>query len=251
MNPSPDQQKLLEILEKDPFWCAYALADLEPPHVDFTHWYLQDDSLLMTYHGFQPPTIFAAGETGHLASLGAQLPPDSYQITLKREHLDELVDRLSLRKVVSMLRMVHSHPPNPAYPANGVVKLGVEDAPAIKALFSAQPDQPDAFHPRQMEIAPFYGIYADQDLIAVAGTHIFSQRFGIAAVGNVFTHPEHRNQGLAGETTGAVVSALTRMGAETILLNVRSDNEPAVRCYTRLGFTPYCQYYEGWGTINS
>lgn len=249
MIPAPEPQAILPILQQDRFWCAYALADLEPPHDEFSRWYLQEQSLLMTYHGFEPPTIFAAGATDHLAELAAMLPPDSYQITLKQEHLAELVDILNMRKVISMLRMIHSHPPAADASPNGVVRLTRDDLPAIKALYADQPEQPDAFHPRQVEEAPFYGMYQKKELVAVAGTHVYSPRFSIAAIGNVFTHPDHRNQGLAGHTAGAVLRDLTKAGIKTVLLNVRSDNEPAIRCYTRLGFTPYCKYYEGWGTI--
>ena len=248
MNGKPSEAAILPILEEDRFWSAYALADLEPPNDEFSRWYIQDGSLMMTFHGFHPPTIFAAGDTSHLGELTRQLPAGRYQITLKQEHLAEMADRFTLRKMVGMLRMVHSHPPLDKASPNGVVRLGHEHLPAMEALFHSQPDRPDAFHPRQLA-APFYGIYSGATLIAAAGTHVYSNKHGIAAIGNVYTHRDHRNQGLAGQTVGAVLRALTREGVDTILLNVNMDNAPAIRCYTRLGFTPFCKYYEGWGLI--
>jgi len=248
VSKGPSQADILAVLEQDRFWCAYALADLEPPHDKLSRWYVQNGSLMMTYHGFQPPTLFAAGDSTHLADLTGQIPSGRYQITLKQEHLAEMAERFTLRKMISMLRMVHSHPPDEKPSPNGVVRLSHEHLPAMEALFNGQPDRPDAFHPRQLD-APFYGIFDGKRLIAAAGTHVYSRTYGIAAIGNVYTHRDHRNQGLASRTVGAVLRALSREGVDSILLNVSSDNDPAIHCYTRLGFTPFCKYFEGWGTV--
>jgi len=66
----------------------------------------------------------------------------------------------------------------------------------------------------------------------------------------VFTRPDRRGQGLATRASAAVVKALLEQNIQTIVLNVAMDNEPAVRCYRRLGFRPYCDYYEGVGKLS-
>lgn len=34
--------------------------------------------------------------------------------------------------------------------------------------------------------------------------------------------------------------------SDDIWVNVRRDNTPAVKCYTRIGFEPVLRYEEGW-----
>ncbi|WMF04517.1 GNAT family N-acetyltransferase [Micromonospora robiginosa] len=80
-------------------------------------------------------------------------------------------------------------------------------------------------------------------LVAVAGVHVFSPRWRVAAVGNVTTHPGARGRGLA---AGAVAALCARLAGSVdhITLNVRSDNAAAVRLYGRLGFTRVAGFTE-------
>jgi predicted GNAT family acetyltransferase len=103
----------------------------------------------------------------------------------------------------------------------------------------------DAFTPAQLEQGVFYGIEVDDRIVAVAGTHLVSPEYCVAAVGNVFTHPTHRGQGHATATTSAVISALLRVGIQDIVLNVSQTNVAAVHLYERLGFERYCPFLEG------
>jgi predicted GNAT family acetyltransferase len=82
-------------------------------------------------------------------------------------------------------------------------------------------------------------------LVAAAGTHLVSATYGVAAVGNVFTHPDHRGQGYGTVTTSAVVAELLRRGIRDVILNVGQDNAGAIGIYERLGFERYCPFLEG------
>ena len=54
---------------------------------------------------------------------------------------------------------------------------------------------PDNFWPPSR---PGYcSAYEQNDLISVAGIHNLSDRYNIAAIGNIVTHLDHRGQGLA------------------------------------------------------
>jgi predicted GNAT family acetyltransferase len=127
-----------------------------------------------------------------------------------------------------------------------LLRLGETHLSDLRALFGDRPDAPDAFTPSQLKSGVFYGIYDRQDLVAVAGTHVRSARFKLAAIGNVFTHPEYRGQGFASATTAAVVQDLMADGIETIILNVAQSNTPAVRTYERIGFRTHCAFFEGY-----
>jgi hypothetical protein len=53
---------------------------------------------------------------------------------------------------------------------------------------------------------------------------VSSRQEGLAAVGNIFTRPDCRGQGLAQIVTSAVVTSLRAAGIQTIGLNVDSTN---------------------------
>jgi ribosomal protein S18 acetylase RimI-like enzyme len=88
----------------------------------------------------------------------------------------------------------------------------------------------------------FHGIYEGTGLVAVAGTHLLAREEGVAAIGNVYTRHDRRGRGLGRLVTSAVLGELA--GVETIGLNVRADNDAALRLYESLGFARHCQFYE-------
>jgi len=81
--------------------------------------------------------------------------------------------------------------------------------------------------------------------VAAAGTHLVSPTYGVAAVGNIFTHPDHRGRGYGTATTSGVVTALLQDSIRDVILNVSQGNTTATRIYERLGFQRYCPYFEG------
>jgi RimJ/RimL family protein N-acetyltransferase len=89
----------------------------------------------------------------------------------------------------------------------------------------------------------YYGVRRGTRLIAAAGTHVISPMFGVAAVGNVFTHREYRNQGLAKVVTSAVTAELLR-SVDDVVLNVRADNPPALAAYRALGYREHTHFEE-------
>jgi RimJ/RimL family protein N-acetyltransferase len=89
----------------------------------------------------------------------------------------------------------------------------------------------------------YYGIRAGGKLVAAAGTHVISPTARLAVVGNVFTHVDHRGRGYATAVTGAVTAELLR-SCDHVVLNVRSDNPPALQAYRRLGYAEYVRFEE-------
>jgi ribosomal protein S18 acetylase RimI-like enzyme len=89
----------------------------------------------------------------------------------------------------------------------------------------------------------YYGIRRGGRLVAAAGTHVISPTYGLAAVGNVFTHRDMRGRGFAKAVTGAVTAELLET-VETVVLNVRSDNAPALAAYRALGYQPHLSFEE-------
>jgi ribosomal protein S18 acetylase RimI-like enzyme len=244
------RSQLRALLERDRIWSAYALADLDPKEDEKSSWLFNQEAVVLIYSGLSPSVLFTAGEPQQLQPLLADIPSARYIYLLKEEHKDLLGKRLQVEKELIMFRMILRPEAFSGIPAGEVAALTSADQTAIETLFADYPDQPDAYHPRQLHDRPFWGIWEGDELVSVAGFHIISEWAGIAAVGNVFTRPDRRGTGLGTRATGALVQDLLDSGFETIVLNVSRENQAAIRCYSKLGFEPHCQYHEGIGIVS-
>ena len=133
--------------------------------------------------------------------------------------------------------------------AVGADRLTPDHLPALLDLYAGYAG--NAFHPDQLATGVFYGVRDGARLLAAAGTQVVSTRFGIAAVGNVFTRPVARGRGLGPAVTGAVVAELLAGPCREAILNVAAANEAAVRVYSRLGFRVHSRHYEGTATLRA
>ena len=137
-------------------------------------------------------------------------------------------------------------------PLDGALRIEPEQADLLAALYrkAAGPNEEIvAFSPWQIAHGVFYGVWHDSALVATAGTHVWSAAEGVAAVGNVFTQPEFRGRGYATLCTAAVAREAIAAGLDTVVLNVRQDNAPAIRVYEKLGFRRYHLCIEGSGWL--
>jgi ribosomal protein S18 acetylase RimI-like enzyme len=239
------------LLENDRIWCAYALADLYPPYAENARWYIADSAVILTYHGLQPPVLFVHGDQSQINKLFNDVPPGKYQYGLLESHLEHLGDRLQRDAEEAMWRLALDKKEFPGSEGSAeVIQLDPDNLGEIMELFADHPDQPDAFDRSQLASGYFYGVKREGTLRAISGTHVVSHQAGVAALGNVFTHPTWRGRGLAKRATACVVEALLKTGFPTIVLNVGRDNQPAISIYRHLGFLPVCGYYEGVGDLS-
>jgi ribosomal protein S18 acetylase RimI-like enzyme len=244
-----EEVKLL--LERNRDWCAYALADLHPPYAQHSHWFTEKDAVLLIYRGLQPPILFAHGDSNQMKRLFDSIPPGNYQYGLLPDHLTLLEKRLEREHESVMWRMALARERYPGMRSDAdVVPLEIGDLRDLRNLFDEHPDQPDSFDESQLAGGIFFGIRGEGQLLAVAGTHVVSPQAGVAALGNVFTHPAWRGRGYSRRVTAALVEALLKRDFPTIVLNVAQDNHSALGIYRHLGFWPVCGYHEGVGNLN-
>jgi predicted GNAT family acetyltransferase len=104
---------------------------------------------------------------------------------------------------------------------------------------------PTHFHPSMLGQKSFRAVREGGDVIAVAGSHLYSRELGVCTIGNVYTRRDRRRRGLASQVTTAVVQDAMADGIDTIVLNVSQDNHGARRVYEQLGFSVYCEFFEG------
>ena len=243
-----DKSQILTYLETDRLYAGYAVADLEPGMFKQCAWAGAEAggrlrAMTMLFRGLSPPALLMIGENDGLRTiLGGELHPKRAYLTCRPEHLSMSREFYSWDETLSMWRMVLRPERFPGADSN-CRRLVPRQAAQLTELYTLGGGI--AFSPEQIERGVFYGVLEHDRLIAVAGTHVISPAYGIAAVGNVFTHPDHRGQGFGTATTSSVVSELLALGMRDIILNVSQDNGGAIRIYERLGFERHCPFLEG------
>jgi RimJ/RimL family protein N-acetyltransferase len=126
-----------------------------------------------------------------------------------------------------------------SYPTRSLLS---EDLPGIMDLY-AQSYPGNWFDRKMLETGKYHGAFLGSRLIAIAGVHVYSKKYRVAALGNITTHPEFRGKGLGASITATVCEDLLK-DVDLIGLNVLADNKAAIRCYERIGFEVSSVYDE-------
>lgn len=241
-----NKKQVLAFLQQDRIYAAYAIGDLEPSLFAQCKWFgaERDGKLLalaLFFTGLDPHALFTIGDTAGVAAiLDSALQPERAYFTCRAEHLPVVEASYALDEVEEMFRMAIA--PADFHPVPGLtVKLDLSHLDALRQLYRLGGG--DAFAPYQLRDGVYYGIEANGQLVSVAGTHLVSPTFGVAAVGNIFTHPDHRHRGYATVCTSHVVEDLLTQDLD-VVLNVNRENIEAIGIYERLGFRRYCPYIE-------
>ena len=261
-----NKDQIQAFLRRDPVYAAYAIGDLEPEHFPFCTWYLaeaskQPSALALLYRRLEPPVLLTMGETTGIAAIFDEvaLPQHVYMAALGAHlqvfeaHYDFSGDRI--RPMLRMNLAPEACQTVCKLPANATPRrLSSADVPAIEALYAAGgPFAPDAFSPSQVAEGTFFGLEGQAlghmkrgPLIAVAGTHLVAPTMGVAAVGNIYTHPAQRGKGYGQLVTSAVTEDLLKRNL-LVVLNVDESNTAAVHLYEKLGYRVHCPFVEGGG----
>jgi GNAT superfamily N-acetyltransferase len=228
------------------------LADLEEPFWSSSTWYRSGDAVVavldlgsdeLVLYAIAADEATAAATLDLLATLAPDLP-DHFVITGPVGLTERLAPGFAADWVIPHVKM---HLPDARRldpPDERVVFLDRGDEGRVVELRTHGEDASAFFVPSLLDSGWYAGI-ADDDggLAAVAGVHVISERYGVAAIGNVLTHPAHRRRGLG----RALVSTVSRGLLDTVTtvgLNVGVDNAGARTLYEDLGFVPVVTYEE-------
>jgi RimJ/RimL family protein N-acetyltransferase len=241
-----DRTLLREFLEQDRLWAAYAICDLDEREFSRTRWGIatlegRPVAVSLEYSGLNPQALFVTGEGPAIGQLLGRV------VRTRSAYLASLPDalasvephfRLSSGPLMSRMwvdRATFRHQPGDAVPLderdvgelNRLYELGITSWLPTESVTSGV----------------YYGVRRNGRLVAAAGTHVISPEAGLAAVGNVFTHRDYRGRGFAKVTTAAVTAELLRSCRE-VVLNVRTDNPPALAAYAALGYREHVRFEE-------
>lgn len=243
-----DLAEALAYLQRERGYSAPAIAHLETDSPDISRWYLARDrdefALCLISRSTSPTYLFVLGDPPLLDHLLAsvRLPGDVF-LTCQPSHLAVIEGYYHLDWQCSMRRMVVDR--DGFVPAtDGAIRLRPAHLKEINRLYRTHGN--NAFSANQIRKGVYYGAWSDEQLVAVAGTHVISQRYGIAYVGNVLTQPAYRNRGFATMCTSAVTADLLDYCTQ-VVLNVEPHNLPAIKAYASLGYKDDCAIIEAFG----
>ena len=248
-----DKVHILSYLETDRLYAAYAIGDLEPGMYEQCAWAGAEregrmQALVLHYRGLASPPLFLMGEVeGLRAILSEVLCPEQVYLTCLEGHLPMTREFYAWQETIPMWRMALQAASfqSPLALRGGAVVRRIELADVVPLADLYALGGGGAFSPVQIEQGVFYGVWVEDRLVAAAGTHLVSVTYGVGAVGNVFTHPDHRGQGYASAATSAVTAELLDRDIQDVILNVSQDNDAALHVYEKLGFERTCPFFEG------
>jgi RimJ/RimL family protein N-acetyltransferase len=244
--PLTDRRQLRAFLEGDRLLAAYAICDLEDLEFAKTRWGGAFDgdrlvALALEYTGLTPQPLFVLGDNdGIEAILRDIVRPRAAYVAALPEALPAVQAVYRLDPGPAMVRMWVDRPRFRPYPAD-VYRLLPADIGELNRLY--QLGFASWLPSSSIADGVYYGMRVGGRLVAAAGTHVIGREARIAVVGNVLTHVDYRGRGYATAVTGAVTAELLR-SCDQVVLNVRSDNPPALQAYRRLGYAEHVRFEE-------
>lgn len=255
-----DKAELAAYLGKFSQFNFYHLGDLDDFYWPYITWYAHKkeneiQAIILFYTGIRPPVLLAIDNHNlePMKALAGAIHPflpskfyshlspglevcfqDAYELTHYGEHYKMmLVDPAKIDEV----------------DISSVVSLSGKDLHQLQDLYAAS-YLGNWFDARMLDTGQYVGLRAEGQLVSVAGVHVYSPKYKVAALGNITTHPDYRGQGLGTAVTAALCAQLLET-IDTIGLNVKTNNAPAIYAYKKLGFEVVSSYHEWMVELSS
>ena len=247
-----DMAAVERALRRDPLLQIYCIGDLDDFYRPFTSWFASTaggeiSEIALLYKGQELPTLLALSRNGEgmadlVISILHLLPAVFYA------HVSPGVEAAftgthELDSHGTHLKMALADPSIPgSCDVSDTVEIGPSDLEEVLAFYrKCYPG--NWFDPRMLETRMYFGIRDGGGLASLAGVHVYSAEYGVAALGNIATDPARRNRGFGRRVTARLCMEL--LGRVRIIgLNVKADNLPAIACYRGLGFADVAPYGE-------
>lgn len=247
-----DKKEIERFFRKDVYLHIYSIGDLDNFFWPYTTWYGSKhsgniDAIALMYVGLSLPTLLAlSNEYDVMAELltsiqhllpnrfYAHLSPGLETVLDATHDLESHGEHYKMALIDKTLTSWKD--------CSGVDRLSMKDLTAIQLLYK-ESYPGNWFDPRMLETDQYFGIMEENRLVSIAGIHVYSPQYKVAALGNIATLPTHRSKGYGKRVTARLCQSLIDEGID-IGLNVKTDNNTAISCYKRIGFEIVASYGE-------
>ncbi len=245
-----DRSQIEKVLREHTFLNLYALGDLDKFFWDYTTWYAlsgdkQIKQLVLLYAKSNLPVLlgFSAEveELKELLRFLLPLLPKRFYAHFSGDAVDILAKDYQIRSYGVHYKMALTDRSCLDIDTSQAIALSVENAKELEQLYNLSYPG-NWFEPQMLKTGCYYGIRRGDTLVSVAGVHVYSKDYKVAALGNITTHPQWRGQGL-GTIVCAKLSQVLLETVEHIGLNVKADNLSAIACYKKAWFCKHCYLY--------
>lgn len=246
-----DKRQIESFLRRNVYLYIYAIGDLDDFFWPYTTWYAwnednENQAIALLYTRRKLPTLLGLSDeskTKKLLGDLVQLLPQKFHAHLRSGADEVLRDKYNLKSHGRYNKMALTNKsPLHDVDCSGVVRLKDENLDEVLEFYrQAYPD--NWFDSEMLQTEQYFGIRKENMLVSVAGIHVYSEQYKVAALGNIVTHPDYRGNGFAKAVTAKLCRTLSKK-VDHIGLNVKSDNETAISMYRKLGFEMVDSYWE-------
>jgi ribosomal protein S18 acetylase RimI-like enzyme len=247
-----DKSRIEAFLRKDVYLHIYSIGDLDDFFWPDTTWYGWDErgeiqAVALLYTASDEPTLLALSEQqnimwelvqsifnvlperfeAHLSPAVAEFVEQQCQIKSYGKHYKMALKNASLLHDID---------------CSQVVRLAENDLDDMLGLYK-ESYPGNWFDARMLQTKQYFGFRLKNRLLSVAGVHVYSEKYKVAALGNIVTHPDYRGKGFGKAVTAKLCRSLSEH-VDNIGLNVKADNSAAIALYEKSGFQIVSTFYE-------
>lgn len=247
-----DKQQIYDYMIRNKALNIYSIGDLDDFFWPHTTWYALTENneikaMILLYTGLSEPTVLALSDN----------------IALLTELFQNIADKLPARFYAHLSYGVFDKVKNmynnqfhgqhykmnlidwqiiESYESFEVEQMTPENLDELLEFY-AEAYPGNWFDSRMLSTNHYYAVRKDHRIASVAGVHVYSADYKVAALGNIATHPDYRGMGLGYQTTAFCCKNLVQT-VTTIGLNVSQTNPAAISLYKKLGFEIAANYEE-------
>ena len=236
-----NRRRVVELLSSDVIRHAFAIYDLQYKP-EYTTMYLALDEgkmegYILIYTGLGFPSVVLECRKGLADKLLDYAPRGRFILHAPIDSIPVVRDRFPEANYYLEEWMVVRRGEERTFKSELVRRLSTrDDADQLAHLVQLRRSVVVRDVERYMEQItdrPTYGVFLDGRLISYASVLI--QLPQVWVIGGVYTHPDYRNRGYGTLVTSAVTEeALKNAGCAALF--VRTDNYPAIRVYSKIGY---------------